>query len=155
MKTLGRLNRLAISPKHDRVGQALANELQTHQPIIDIGKGRSGKLDHVHFNASRRQIFLRAKRSISSARVMIKRAVNQVHSDNPERFLLLDVRIIEHAHMNDDLARFAATFLLKSNPEPAVRFVVVSETARRHRVGKNKKRAFARRVFDRAARSVA
>ena len=38
-------------------------------------------------------------------------------------------------------ARFAARLGLETHPEPAVRFVVLLETARRDRVGKNKKRA--------------
>ena len=71
----------------------------------------------------------------------------------PERFLLIDVLFVEHADVNDDLARFAARLGLKTNAEPAVRFVVLLETARRHRVGENKESAFARRLSRRAVRS--
>jgi hypothetical protein len=41
--------------------------------------------------------------------------------------------------VNDDLARLAPRLLLKTNAEPAVRFVVLLETSRRNRVGKNEK----------------
>src|SRR5437588_6296269 len=41
--------------------------------------------------------------------------------------------------MNDDLARLAAGLLLETDAEPAVRLVVLLETARRHRVGEHKK----------------
>ena len=53
--------------------------------------------------------------------MMIERAVDQVHADHAERFLLVDVCFVEHAHVNDDLARLAARFGLKAHPEPAVR----------------------------------
>ena len=74
-----------------------------------------------------------------SGSLMIKRAVKQIHADDAERFLLIDIGFIEHAHVDDDLARLAARLRLKTNAEPAVRFVVLLETARRHRVGKNEK----------------
>src|SRR5438046_5270632 len=72
---------------------------------------------------------------------MIKRAVNQVHSNYPQHFLLIDVRFVQHSQMNNDLARFATEFRLKTDSEPAVRFVVLLKTARRHGVGKDKKTA--------------
>src|SRR5207302_4874593 len=59
-----------------------------------------------------------------------------------ERFLLVDVQFVEHAHVNDDLAWFTARRRLETNPQPAVRFVVLLETSGRDRVGENKKRAF-------------
>ena len=73
--------------------------------------------------------------------MIIKRAVKQIHADDTERFLLIDIRFVEHAHVNDDLARFRASLRLKPNAEPAVRFVMLLETARRDRVGENEKRA--------------
>ena len=46
---------------------------------------------------------------------MIERAVEKIHADNAERFLLIDIRFIQHAHVDDDLARLAA----RSAPESA------------------------------------
>ena len=54
--------------------------------------------------------------------MIIKGAVKQVYSDYAERFLLVDVRFIEHAHMNDDLAWFALRFQLDSE-RPASRAI--------------------------------
>ena len=85
--------------------------------------------------------------------VMVERAVKQIHADDAERFLLIDVRFVEHPDVNDDLARFAARLALETHPEPAVRFVVLLETARRDRVGENKKRPLVRRAF-RSSRSI-
>ena len=74
---------------------------------------------------------------------MVERAEEQVHPDDPERFLLVDVRFVEHPHMNDDLTRLAARLRLETHPQPSVRFVMLLETARRHRIGENKKGAYA------------
>ena len=49
-----RLHGLAIRREHDRVGQALAHQLQAHQAVVDPRVGRSGELDHVHLDALRR-----------------------------------------------------------------------------------------------------
>ena len=40
VKNVGRLHHLAIGREHDRIGQTLAHELQTHESIIDLGEGR-------------------------------------------------------------------------------------------------------------------
>ena len=56
---------------------------------------------------------------------------------------MIDIRLIEHAHVNDDLARVAPLLGLKAHAEPAVRFIVLLEAARCHGIGKNKKRALA------------
>jgi hypothetical protein len=70
---------------------------------------------------------------------MIKRAVNQIHSNYAQRFLLFDVPFIQHPHVDNDLAWFPAEIGLKTDSEPAVCFVVLFEAARCHCVGKNEK----------------
>jgi len=52
---------------------------------------------------------------------------------------LIDIRFIEHAQVNDDPAGFPADLGLKTHTEPAVRLVVLFESARRHGVGENRK----------------
>ena len=78
---------------------------------------------------------------------IIKRAVKQIHADHAERFLLIDIGLVEHADVDDDLARFRARARLKPNPEPAVRFVVLFEAAGRDRVRENKKRSLVPEFF--------
>ena len=78
---------------------------------------------------------------------MIECAVKQIYSDHPERFLLVDVRFVEHANVNDNLARLATRLFLKSHPEPTVRFVVFLETSGRDCVGEDKERAFVAEFF--------
>ena len=52
--------------------------------------------------------------------MIIEGAVKQIYPDYAERFLLIDVRFIEHPHVNDDLTRFPARLALEPNPKPAV-----------------------------------
>src|SRR5688572_33040294 len=70
---------------------------------------------------------------------MIERPVKEIHSDDAERFLLIDVRFIQHPDVDNDLARLAPRILLETDAQPAVRFIMLLETARRHGVGENKK----------------
>src|ERR1700730_2930902 len=79
--------------------------------------------------------------------MMVESAVKKIHSDNAERFLLIDVRLIEHPNVDDNLAWFAARLFLKAHAQPAVRFVVLLEAARRHGVGENKKRSLVSQFF--------
>ena len=78
---------------------------------------------------------------------MVESAVKKIHSDNAERFLLIDIRLIEHPDVDDNLARFAARLLLKTHAQPAVRFVVLLEAASRDGVGKDKKRSVVSKFF--------
>ncbi len=73
--------------------------------------------------------------------MMVEGAVNQIHADDSERFLLIDVRFVQHPDVDDDLARLTARLGLETHPQPAVRFVVLLETPRRHRVRENKEGA--------------
>ncbi len=73
---------------------------------------------------------------------MIERSIKEVHADDTERFLLLDVRFVKHPHVDDNLAWFTAWLGLKSHTKPAVRFIVLFEAARRHSIGKNKEFLF-------------
>src|SRR4029077_12537557 len=52
------------------------------------------------------------------------------------------ILFIQHADMNDDLARFGARLALKTDTKPAVRFVVLFETAGSYRVSKHEEGAF-------------
>jgi len=61
------------------------------------------------------------------------------YSDHAKGFLLFDVSFVKQADVNNDLAWLATWLGLKSNPEPAVRFVALFETARRNCVGENEK----------------
>ena len=58
---LGRLNRLAVRLEHNGIRETLADELQTHQSIIDALKDGSGKFNHVHLDSSRIEIFVKRR----------------------------------------------------------------------------------------------
>ena len=61
--------------------------------------------------------------------------------------MLIDIRFIEHSHVNNNLARLRARGRLETNTQPAVRFVMFLETSRRYRVGKDEERAFIPKFF--------
>ena len=73
--------------------------------------------------------------------------MKQVDADHTERFLLLGVPFVEHANVNDYLAWFGARLRLKSNAEPAVRFVTLLEAARRHRVREDEESPLVSQLF--------
>src|SRR5438094_8258258 len=74
--------------------------------------------------------------------MLVKSAIQQIHADDTERFLLFDVDLIKQPHVDDNLARCTAFLGLKSHAEPSVRFIVLFKTARRYGVRKNEKRFF-------------
>src|SRR5260370_32699545 len=140
MQNLRGLDHFAVGRKHDRVGQALADELQIDQPIIDLDETWAGKFDQIDLNSSGRDIFLERRNQLFRLGI-VKRSVKQVHSDHAEDFLLIGVRFIEHAHVNDDLTWFAARLGLKTNAQPTVRFIVLLEASGGYGAGKNEKSA--------------
>src|SRR5437667_12655751 len=74
--------------------------------------------------------------------MVVKSAIEQVHADDTERFLLFDVGFIKQPHVNDNLARWAALLGLKTHAEPSVRFIVLFKTSCCHGVRKDEKRFF-------------
>src|SRR5437868_2889605 len=68
---------------------------------------------------------------------MVEGTVDQIDPDNAERFLLIDVCLVKHADVNNNLARFTAVLGLKADPEPAMRFAMLLKTSCRHRIGKH------------------
>ena len=52
--------------------------------------------------------------------MQVEAAVDQVHPDDAQGFLLAYRLPVEHAHMDEDLRRIGPRLRLKPNPEPAV-----------------------------------
>ena len=66
--------------------------------------------------------------------------MEKIHSNHAKGFLLLDVRFVEQTYVDNNLVWLPTRLKLKSHAQPAMRFVALFETARRDRVGENKKR---------------
>ncbi|MEY2544530.1 MAG: hypothetical protein QOE81_1991, partial [Verrucomicrobiota bacterium] len=79
--------------------------------------------------------------------LVIENAEEEVDPDDPERFLLIHVSLVQHPHVDHDLARLAPRVALETDAEPAVRFVVLLETARRYGVGKDEECPDASELF--------
>ena len=50
-KHLCGLHHFALSGKHGGIGEPIGNQLEAHEPVIQIAESRAGKLDHVHLDA--------------------------------------------------------------------------------------------------------
>jgi hypothetical protein len=70
----------------------------------------------------------------------VKGAVEKIHPDEPQSFLLVDVCFVEQPNMDNDLAWLPPGLGLKPHAQPAMRFITLFETARRDGVGEDKER---------------
>ena len=64
-----------------------------------------------------------------------ERGIEQVHADDAQRLLLQAVFVIEHAHVDEDLAVFIARMSLIFDAHPAVALVGALIIARRNGIG--------------------
>ena len=71
---------------------------------------------------------------------MIERTVDEIDSDHPERFLLIDVGLINHTDVDNNLAWFTAVLGLETDAEPAMRLAMLLKASCRYRVGKHEER---------------
>src|SRR5262245_23269155 len=74
--------------------------------------------------------------------IKVMRRVGEIDAENAERLLLLHVLLIQQSHVNNDLRRVGAGRRLKSNAQPAVRFVFAGVTFSGNGVGEDKKSRF-------------
>src|SRR5207244_12188855 len=65
--------------------------------------------------------------------MMIKRAIDQIDADRAKRFLLPNVLLIEHAHVDENFGSFRSGVGLKADAEPAI----AAFPPRRDGVGEN------------------
>src|SRR4029079_9807105 len=94
----------------------------------------------VHLDAFRWEILVQ-RRDQSLWLMIVEGGVDQVHPDDSERFLLIDVRLVQHPDVDGDLARTTTRLRVDTKPQPAVRFVVLLEAACCNCVRKNKEGA--------------
>lgn len=155
-------HRLADGGEHRGIGQVLFDQLQTHQPVVHAGETRPGEVDHVHLKARlacgislpahvfSRHPIPQAKGEIVHERadqcfrlaMQVKRAVDQIHADDPQRFLFADVFLVEQADVDDDFRRTIAWPGLETHAEPAVAFLLPGEAVRGDRVREHEEGAF-------------
>ena len=97
------------------------------------------KFDHVDLDALGRQVVEQRLQHHHRLVMMKKRGVQQVDPGNLQRLLLQAVFVVEHAHVQQDLAVFVARVRLEFDAHPAVAFVGAVKIARRYGVGERKK----------------
>ena len=134
-----RAHDLAVGGEQRRVGKPLLDELERHEPVIDVMEIRARELDDVHLDALDREPVEQRADELFRALVQIKRAMDEVDADDAQRLLLLDVLLVQHAHVDDDLVRFRARVRLVADAHPAVALAGVVVGLGGHGVGKGKK----------------
>ena len=105
---LARLQHRAVRAEHRRPAQAELHQLERHQPVVDPAELDAAELDHVDLDAAGGQASSRLSISRSGSWCWKNAAVQQVDADDAERLLLERRPRVEHADVDDDLARLVA-----------------------------------------------
>ena len=132
------LHDLAAGQEHRRLRQPALHELERHHAIVHARERRAGELDHVHLHAFRREVVEQRVEQRRRVVVQVERAVDEVHTDDAQRLLLLHVLRVQQPRVDDDLRRLALRLRLEPHAQPAVRLHVLPRgiAARRHGVRK-------------------
>ena len=137
---LRRLKHLAFGREHRHAREPELHEPQAHHAIVDVREVVAREVDDVDLDAVRAEPVEQRLEQRFGLVVQEARAVDEIHADDAERFLLERVLDVEHAHMDDDLVVGAARLRLVLDAHPAVALVVAAETARGNRVGEREER---------------
>ena len=132
---LGWLQDLARGAEHRRAGQPELHELQGHHAVVDVAELDPRELDHVDLDALGREAVEQRFDDQIGLVMQGERREQQVDADDAERLLLERVLVVEHAHVDGDLAVLVARMRLVLDAHPAVALVGALEAARRDRVG--------------------
>src|SRR6185436_20956781 len=100
---LGGLDDLSIGGEHGGVGKPEFHQLKAHQAIVYVRESGTRKLDHVDFNPLHGERIEQRRDKLNGIIKIILRRVGQIHPHNAECFLLLEIFVIQHTDMNDDL----------------------------------------------------
>ena len=141
IKHLAGLEHRAIRPKHRRTAQPELHELERHEPVVHVAKLDAFEINEINLDAAGAQFVEQALHELVGLVVEEKRAEEQIHADDAER-LLLERRLgVQHAHMDDDLARLIVRMRLEFYAHPTVALVAALEAARHHGIGESEERS--------------
>ena len=95
MKFVGRLNNIAIGIKKDSLSEALCDEFQTHDPVVEHLKIRAGEPNHIDFYTLWSEII--EERSNKSLGIFSqkKSTIDKIDADGTQNFLLIEVFSVE------------------------------------------------------------
>ena len=142
------LHDLAALGEHGGRGQALLDELQRHEPVVDVTKRRARELDHVDLDPRARQVVQQRtdqRRRISPAE---EGSVEEVDSEHAQRLPLVGRGGVEQMDVQDDLGRLIVRLGLEPDADPATSVFRASIAPGRHGVceGKEGRRVAAART---------
>ena len=84
---LGGLEDVALGPEHDGVGEAAVDEVERHQPVVDLGERRAAEPEHVDLDPVGGEVVEEGRDELAWILVIVARAVDEVHADNAEGLL--------------------------------------------------------------------
>ena len=134
VEDLGGLDDFAIGGEHGGAGEAVLDELEGHEAIVDLLEAGAGEFNHVDLDALGSEAV--DKRCDEGAlAVEIKGGVNEIDADDAEGLLLLVIFLIEHANVDEDLGGLGAGLGLEANAHPTVGFAGLEMAARGDGIG--------------------
>lgn len=119
----GGLENFALGPEHGGRGEAHLNEFQGHQAVVDVAEFDAREFDHVDFDTFGGEVIEKGFEEFVGVVMKHAGAVDEVDSDNPKSVLLESIGVVEHAHVDDDLAAFVAGVSLEADTQPAMTLV--------------------------------
>ena len=96
---LGPLHGLALGGEHGGLGQPVLHQLQRGEAVVHLDERRPGELDHVHLHPLPGEVVQQRVDELRGVAVVVKRAVDEVHAQHPQRLLLADVLPVQHPHV--------------------------------------------------------
>ena len=132
------LQDLALRGEHRRAGQALLDQVEAGEAVVDLREARARESEQVDLDAVSAQIVQQRFRHQVRVVLQITGTVKEVHAENADRLLLPGVVAVEHPDMKHDLRRSRTRFVLEPDAHPSVPVLLSTVSAGRQRVGEHK-----------------
>ncbi len=136
VKDLGGLDDLAIGGEHGGAGEPMLDELERHEPVVHLLKAGPGELDHVDLDPLGGQVIHERGDEVVLA-VEVERGVNEIDPDDAERLLLLEVLLVQHPDVDEDLRGLRAGLGLEADAHPAMGLARMKLAVRGDGIGKD------------------
>ena len=137
---LARLEHFLVGAEHGDPAQPELDQLQCHQPVVDTAELDAAEPDEIDLYSVGAQSVEQALDQLLGLMVLEERAVQEVDSDDAEGLLLQRRLHVEHAYVEDDLARLIVRVRLELDAHPSVALVSAPEAPGHDGVGESEER---------------
>ena len=124
---LARLKYFFVRAEHGNPAQPELDQLQCHQPVVHTPELDTAESDEVDLYPVGAQPIEQALHELLRLVMLEESAMQEIDPDDAEGLLLQRRFHVEHAHVQDDLARFIVRMGLELDAHPAVAFVAAAE----------------------------